>query len=146
MEFSNFHLKTAKERIDYLNFSPSDDDIGCIARVRYDDDTPCEYKFTYNLNDDGESFLSIEDATCPPFNYAGFAIGSIVIATLIVGLVIIMFIKCSMYLSDKREYARFEESRQQTEYRFESPIYKSPITEFKNPQLENRPTSVFELQ
>lgn len=52
-----------------------------------------------------------------------------------------------MYLADKREYAKFEEERQKsTEYQYQSPIYKSPITRVTNPQLENRPTSVFELQ
>lgn len=46
-----------------------------------------------------------------------------------------MFIKFNMFLADKREFAKFEEERkQQTEYKFESPIYKSPVTTFRNPQ------------
>jgi hypothetical protein len=57
-----------------------------------------------------------------------------------------MIVKINMYLGDKREFAKFERERQQqTEYKYESPIYKSPLTEFRNPQLEKRPTSVFEL-
>lgn len=128
-----------------LNFS--DADITCISRVRYDEDTVCEYKFTYNLDDNGETFLQIADDACPPPHYAAYAIGTVVLATLLIGIAIIMFVKCNMYLADKREYAKFEEERKkQTEYQFESPIYRSPITRVNNPQLENRPTSAFELQ
>lgn len=64
-----------------------------------------------------------------------------------------------MHLADKREYAKFEQEKLKTSYKYESPIYKSPITEVRNPLLESRPntfieahcddcrpTSVFELK
>lgn len=37
-------------------------------------------------------------------------------------------------ISDRREFARFDqERREQTMYRFESPIYKSPVTSYEVP-------------
>lgn len=59
-----------------------------------------------------------------------------------------MIIKVNMFLADKREFAKFEEERKaQTEYKFESPIYKSPITVFRNPQSDEqrRSQGAFEM-
>lgn len=128
----------------FLSFT--DSNISCISRVHYDEDTICEYKFTYSLDDNGETFIRIADRSCPPINVAAFTILGVCIATFLLGLIILMIVKFNMYLGDKREFAKFERERQQqTEYKYESPIYKSPLTEFRNPQLEKRPTSVFEL-
>lgn len=102
--------------------------------MRYDDDTVCEYKFTYEL-EGWDTSIRIADASCPPVNVAAYSIIGIIIATFLIGLLILMFIKFNMFLADKREFAKFEEERkQQTEYKFESPIYKSPVTTFRNPQ------------
>lgn len=58
-----------------------------------------------------------------------------------------MVIKVNIFLADKREFAKFEEERQaQTEYNFQSPIYKSPITQFRNPQSDRESQNAFELK
>lgn len=129
--------------------TPTDADIQCIARVRYDDDTVCEYKFTYELDEEADTNIRIADATCPPVNVAAYGILGVIIATLLIGFIIIMIIKVNIFLADKREFAKFEEERKaQTEYKFESPIYKSPVTTFRNPQRDSQRNSenAFELQ
>lgn len=117
--------------------------------MRYDDDTVCEYKFTYELELEGatETNIRIADASCPPVNVAALSIVGIIIATFVIGLVVLMVIKFNMFLADKREFAKFEEERKaQTEYKFESPIYKSPVTTFRNPQNDRESQNAFELQ
>lgn len=127
--------------------NPTDAKIQCISRVRYDEDTVCEYKFTYQLEADSETNIRIADATCPPVNVAAFSIIGIIVATFLLGFIILMVIKFNMFLAEKREFAKFEEERlAQTEYKFESPIYKSPISQFRNPQSDRESKNVFELQ
>lgn len=112
--------------------------------MRYDDDTVCEYKFTYVVEEDAETNILIADASCPPVNVAAYSIIGVVIATFLLGFIILMVIKVNMYLADKREFAKFEEEQKaQTEYKFESPIYKSPITEFRNPQSDRESQNTF---
>jgi hypothetical protein len=123
----------------------ADANIQCIARVRYDDETVCEYKFTYDQEGD-ETNLSIADAKCPPVNVAAYSIIGIIIATFLLGFIILMVVKVNMYYADKREFAKFEEERLQTEYKYESPIYKSPVTIFRNPQSNRESQNAFELQ
>lgn len=124
----------------------TDAKIICMARVRYDDDTVCEYKFTYDLDDNLDTNIRIEDATCPPVNIAAYSIIGIIIGTFLLGLLILMFIKFNIYIADKREFAKFEEEQQKhTQYKFESPLYKSPITKFRNPQSTENSPNVFEI-
>lgn len=112
--------------------------------MRYDDDTVCEYKFTYVVEEDAETNILIADASCPPVNVAAYSIIGVIIATFLLGFIILMVIKVNMYLADKREFAKFEEEQKaQTEYKFESPIYRSPITEFRNPQSDRESQNTF---
>lgn len=129
-----------------LSFGPTDAKIQCIARVRYDDETVCEYKFTYDQEGNYETSLSVQDTKCPPVNVAFISIIGIIITTFLLGLVVLMAIKAKMYIADKQEFAKFEEERLKTEYKYESPIYKSPITVFRNPQSNRESQNAFELQ
>lgn len=114
--------------------------------MRYDDDTVCEYRFTYELSD-RETNIRIEDTTCPPVNVAAYSIIGIIVGTFLIGLVVLMIIKCNMYYAEKREFAAFEKERQsQTQYKYESPLYKSPVTTFRNPQSSEAQPNVFELK
>lgn len=113
--------------------------------MRYNEDTVCEYKFTYQL-ESGETNIHIADATCPPVNVAAYSIIGVIIATFLLGLIILMAIKVNIFLAEKREFARFEEDRKETEYKFVSPIYKSPITTFRNPQNDRESQNAFELK
>jgi hypothetical protein len=58
-----------------------------------------------------------------------------------------MVIRFNMFLADKREFAKFDQERKdQTEYKFESPIYKSPVSTFRNPQNDRDSKNAFEMQ
>lgn len=126
----------------------ADANIQCIARIRYNDDTICEYKFSYELEPENhETNILIADTTCPPINVGAYSIIGVIVATFLVGFIILMVIKFNMFLADKREFAKFEEERKaQTEYNFDSPIYKSPVSTFRNPQNDRESQNVFELQ
>lgn len=116
--------------------------------MRYDDDTVCEYKFTYDQDEYDDTNIRIADASCPPVNVAAYSIIGVILATFLLGLIILMVIKFNMYLADKREYAKFEEERKATNCVYQSPIYKSPVSTFLNPLNENNRDSVnsFELK
>lgn len=122
-----------------------DADIQCIARVRYNDETVCEYKFTYDQDEASATNLHIASTKCPPVNVAAYSIIGIIIATFLIGFIILMVIWCNIKLADQREFAKFEEERKQTEYKFESPLYKSPLTSYRNPQNDRESQNVFEL-
>lgn len=116
--------------------------------MRYDEDTVCEYKFTYEQDEDERTNIRIEDTKCPPTNVAAFSIIGVIIATVLLGLLILFIIKCNIYLADKREFAKFEEERKKyLQAANENPLYKSPISTFRNP---NSPgigkTNAFELE
>jgi hypothetical protein len=116
--------------------------------VNYDEDTVCEYKFTYELDENRDTNLRIENKTCPPTNIAAISIIGVIIATFLIGLLVILLVKCNMYLADKREYAKFEKERlEHTQYLNQSPLYKSPISIYKNPNSPDKaPPNVFELK
>lgn len=127
--------------------SLTDAKIVCISRVRYDDDTICEYKFTYDLDENQETNFRIENTKCPPTNVAAISIIGVIIATFFLGLLILCLCRLNMWLADRREYRAFEEERMKTTYKYESPLYKSPVTHFKNPNSpEHTPRNVFELK
>jgi Integrin beta cytoplasmic domain len=92
--------------------------------------------------------IGIEDTVCPPYNVAAISIIGIIIATFLLGLLVILVVKFNIYLADKREFAKFEEEREKhTQYKYESPLYKSPVTEFRNPTNSGPPSpNVFELK
>lgn len=131
----------------YLSFL-TDANIICIARVRYDEDTVCEYKFTYDLDENGETNIRIEDTSCPPTNVAAISIIAVIIATFLIGFLILLICKCQMYFADKREFAKFEEERKKyLQAANENPLYKSPITTFRNPHSPDIvKTNAFELK
>lgn len=114
--------------------------------MRYDEDTVCEYKFTYDLENQ-ETKIRIENAPCPPTNVAMLSIIGVIIATFLIGLLILCLCRLQMLWSDMKEYRAFEAERQKTEYKYESPLYKSPVSHFKNPHSpEHTPNNVFELK
>lgn len=113
--------------------------------MRYDEDTVCEYKFTYELDESSDTNIRIATTSCPPANVAAYSIIGIIISTFLIGFIVLMIYKVNIFLADKREFAKFEEDRAQTEYKFESPLYRSPVTTFQNPQNERLSKSDFEM-
>jgi Integrin beta cytoplasmic domain len=124
-----------------------DSRVRCIARVRYNDDVVCEYKFIYELDANGNTNIKIADTKCPPVNVAAYSILGIILATFLLGLLIMMIVKVNIFYADKREFAKFEAERKaETSYVYSSPIYKSPVSIFRNPLNERDSINTFELQ
>jgi hypothetical protein len=116
-----------------------------MAMVKYKNEQ-CMYKFIYDISKDHETFLTIEDTTCPPvlMSTVGYlSLFGIILATLLLGLLGICCYVHYLRQQDKREFAEFERRVQETQYEFDSPIYKSPITEYRVPQKDQ--DGVFEM-
>lgn len=65
---------------------------------------------------------------------AAYSFFAIILFTFLAGIAVLLLVKCNIMISDRREFARFDqERREQTMYRFESPIYKSPVTSYEVP-------------
>lgn len=120
--------------IRFVEELPSD---SCYMRIRYNHDTFCEYNYMYQLDKSNHATLTIQDQTCPPTSYAMLGFISALIATVVIGLLTLCIWYICVTIKDKREYARFElEQKEKTRYSMQmSPIYKSPITEYKVPQF-----------
>ena len=126
-----------------------DHTIQCITRIKHKEDT-CEYRFSYFLDTNmHQTHLHIQNEKCPKANIAAMSFFAIIFATFLIGLVALLIVRCKMYMDEEREYAKFEKEREeQTNYRFESPIYKSPYTYYEVPPSagykEDEP--IFELK
>jgi protocadherin alpha len=102
-----------------------------------DDEVSCDYHFTYSVDEDQQTILKIQDIRCPPINEAGLYLGLTFLVTMILGLAMIMAYKIKITVDDRRAFAAFEEEqRNRTKYEMESPLYKSPITKFSMPEID----------
>jgi len=113
----------------------TDAPIKCIVRTVDSDGIKCEHQFTYIVDNLSQSYLRIQVNPCKPINVALLS-GMIFLVTFFAGLAALIVYKCWTNFIDRKEYAKFEEERAVfTEYKYESPIYKSPVTTFINPKL-----------
>lgn len=125
----------------------SDASIQCLLRTTTKDGIKCDHHFTYEIDPKLQTtMLKIHDYRCTPVNYAGITL-SIVLATFLIGCLIILMIKVHNVIQDKREYAKFDEERKNnTTYVDESPLYKPPITTYELPSsLKNADTEMNSL-
>uniref|UniRef100_A0A182JW23 Integrin beta n=1 Tax=Anopheles christyi TaxID=43041 RepID=A0A182JW23_9DIPT len=110
----------------------NDDSLNCTFRFS-DEKNVCDYKFSYELSDIRETLLKVQNFQCKEINLiaAGFTIA----ASIIVGGLLMLFCyRCKITYDDRKMFAKFEKEREQeTQYQMESPLYKSPISNFKVP-------------
>uniref|UniRef100_A0A1L8DLQ6 Integrin beta n=2 Tax=Nyssomyia neivai TaxID=330878 RepID=A0A1L8DLQ6_9DIPT len=127
---------------------PPDNDIRCIVttKVKENPEIPCRHEFVYDTTMDGDTFLQILHKNCKPVNTALLST-MLVLLTIILGICVIIIYKCHQILQDKREWAKFEEERQNTEYHELNRIYKNPITQFEVPEQyrQSLPEPTFEV-
>jgi len=112
----------------------SDSKVQCVIRYTSSEGVQCDKKFTYQINEQTESFLRILTAECKK----GLSVGSVfaitILTTLVLGILLILLIKLVNYTRDKQEFARFEEEKNKhTNYSHQSPIYNSPIRTYQMP-------------
>lgn len=86
--------------------------------------------------------LQIQNQTCPPANYAMLGFLTALIVTLLAGIIALVAWKVCTTVADQREYARFESQVNQTNTMYTSPLYRSPKTEYKNPQFTFEQTDI----
>lgn len=86
--------------------------------------------------------LHIVNQTCPPQNYAMIGFLTALVVTLLAGVIALIAWKVCTTVSDRREYARFESQVNQTTLLHTSPLYRSPKTEYKNPQFTFEQTDI----
>lgn len=87
------------------------------------------------MDKDNNVGLLISDTSCPPQNIAMIGFWIALITTIIAGIISIIIWRICVTIKDKRDYERFEKERAElTTYSgMESPIYKSPITNYTVP-------------
>lgn len=101
----------------------------------------CKFRYTSDLTSQEEvlTFLHVIDGEreiCPKISAAGITLAALAAIILISGLVFLLIWKFCIIISDRRQYAKFEKERQKLQFAAnENPndIYRSPITEYKNP-------------
>lgn len=111
----------------------SDANVTCIIRIPTEDDERCEHRYTYRIDHIKQTQIRIVLSPCKPIGVAFFALG-IFLLTVFLGLVVIVVMKVTWTIKDRREYARFEEDKRKTTNYNMSPIYKSPITTYNVPR------------
>lgn len=117
----------------FVNERPAE---SCYLRIRYEDSV-CEYYYSYKIDKDTHVILAIQDQTCPPIDYATLGFLSVLIATVVIGVLSLSIWFIVVRIKDKREYAKFEkEQKEKTRFSVQlSPIYKSPITKYEVPEF-----------
>ncbi|XP_055636899.1 integrin beta-nu [Toxorhynchites rutilus septentrionalis] len=113
-------------------FETLEDTLNCTARITHNELT-CDFKYTYSFNDQ-RTLLKILDQDCSRINVMATAFG-IALLTVVLGLLVMVIIRMKMYLEDRRMYQQFEKEQQnETSYQMQSPLYKSPISNFTVPE------------
>ena len=103
----------------------------------FDDDYITEYPdegwmIYLHINENGEK------EKCPA-NLTTTLSLSLGAAILLLGALAILFFKCYIVITDRREYARFIQERDNFKSAIiENPLHVSPITKFENPMYEKK--------
>lgn len=112
----------------------------CVLRVSDDDGVVCEHRFSYQVESTGDgatqrSSLRVKLQPCKrPLNAATVGLG-IVVATFLLGILVLMVFKGVTTIHDRREFARFEKELQTTEYALNtSPLYKPATRTYEVPE------------
>uniref|UniRef100_A0AAG5DE36 Integrin beta n=1 Tax=Anopheles atroparvus TaxID=41427 RepID=A0AAG5DE36_ANOAO len=123
------------EKIGYhrLKFIPMDQiSSNCTLRFSKEENV-CDYKFSYELGENRQILLKVQDFECKSVNLLAAGL-SIATAVIVGGLLFLICCRVKLMYDDQKMFAKFEKERaQQTLYQEQSPLYKSPITEFQVP-------------
>ncbi|XP_059617120.1 integrin beta-nu [Phlebotomus argentipes] len=127
---------------------PPDNEIKCVVHTKEpsNPEITCRHEFIYENTIKGDTFLKILHRNCKPVNTAFISL-MLVIATIVIGLVLILAVKLHHHMQDKREWAKFEEEKKNTQYHELNQIYKTPITQFEVPEQyrQSLPEPTFEV-
>lgn len=108
--------------------------IKCLVRLTNKDNEPCDHHFSYVIDDELRNHLKIQYNECVKSQTAAVISGVIIVATFIIGALLICLYKIITMIKDNREFAQFKKNNENTTYyNQQSPIYKSPITKYEVP-------------
>lgn len=106
--------------------------LRCLVRITDKEGIPCDHYFKYNTEVENE--LSIQMGVCTPVDKAKVGI-FIFIATILLGLLGLLWWKCLTMYKDKQELLRFQ--KEVESYGMSTnvnPIYKDPIRKYSIPK------------
>lgn len=106
--------------------------LRCLVRITDKEGLPCDHYFRYNA--DVENELIIQMSFCTPVDKAKVGI-FIFIATILLGLLGLLWWKCLTMYKDKQELLRFQ--KEVESYGMSTnlnPIYKDPIRKYSIPK------------
>lgn len=111
-------------------------DLRCVS-IREEDDQTCEYIHSYSVSSEKIVDVYLHSKKCSQPHMALFSVGPYIIgATVLIGIVIVLIFKCYQIAGDRRAFAKFQKEAAESmgQSNFESPLYISPIKEYKLPQ------------
>lgn len=128
--------------------SAGTEDVGeCLIRIddQFSVDYGCTYVYTYKIQKDWNTVLSIYTRECEGILQKGSVVVSMAVA-LALALVVLSVIAWKIYdgVSYKREYRKFQAEQIEALAKSETtgnPLYRSPITEFRVPENFYRESS-----
>jgi len=131
----NFNFEFVEESVIY-SLQSDGDWYNCTHK----NESYCQYTFLYKQDTTNKTdvVMSLENVICPVLvkpDYLGWIMG---IAGMIVcvGMLTLLLWKTFTTISDRREYARFEEERLKMKFNSNSnPIFKQATTTIQNPMF-----------
>lgn len=106
-----------------------------------DDNIKCDHYYAYYVDDNGKSSIEIRMQSCETMFSTTAIFWIIFVFTVIIGIIGVLIYRLITYVKDKREYVKFEkeikERIQQESFEMQSPIYKSPITYYNVPKMND---------
>lgn len=101
----------------------------------FQDENGCTYQFTYRFNAMGKAVVEVlSDKECAKAADLVAIAGGVVGGILLIGLVILLIVRLCISIKDRRDYARFLEEVENTNWGSEqNPIYKAAVSKYTNP-------------
>ncbi|ESO98510.1 hypothetical protein LOTGIDRAFT_174238 [Lottia gigantea] len=106
-----------------------------VQICQFKDDDDCLFTFTYGFDSNDELQIKVQRTkVCPESVNVLAIVGGVVGGIVLVGLALLLIWKLLTVIHDRREFAKFENERQNAKWDTgENPIYKQATSTFKNP-------------
>ncbi|SPP82125.1 integrin beta-nu [Drosophila guanche] len=121
-----------QEHFTYSFVAELEADVRCLVRIVNKHGIQCDSYFGYQVIDHA-NYLSIQAENCEPLDYVAL-FGFISGFTLLIGLLLIFLILWCIRAKDAREFARFEQERENC-VRQENPLYRDPVGRYEVPRV-----------
>uniref|UniRef100_A0A4D5RY81 Integrin beta n=1 Tax=Ixodes scapularis TaxID=6945 RepID=A0A4D5RY81_IXOSC len=98
----------------------------------------CSFSFVYYYDENNEPVIEAQKTKeCGKEALTWYIVGGVVGGIVIFGLLAVCIGRFLLYLKDKLEYEKFVKERKNAAWRLEmNPIFKEPVSEYRNPMYE----------